>query len=311
MTPKRNTITFIVIAVVLLGLSGLFTVREGQQAMISRLGELKKDSAETVIAYEPGLHYKMPFVERVLKFDVRLQTLEKKLDEKTSRIMTGEQKEVMVDYFVKWRISNLATYYTRTGGQFVRAERLLEQQVESGLRAEFGRRTIREVVTDDRAAIMTSLNEGTNANAQKLGIDVVDVRIKRIDLPTKVSKAVFERMRTEREQVAKEHRATGLAVAEGIRADADASATVIVATARNQANETRAKGDGLAATIYADAYNQDPEFYAFFRSLTAYLRTFSGKDSTLVLSPDSQFFDYFNNALGETSQKKTKQNSTS
>lgn len=309
MTPKWNKIVFLSIAIILLGLSSLFTVREGQQAMISRLGELQKDSAGTVATYNPGLHYKVPFVERVLKFDVRLQTLEKQLDEKTSRIMTGEQKEVMVDYFVKWRISNLATYYTRTGGQFIRAERLLEQQVESGLRAEFGRRTIREVVTDDRAAIMTSLNEQTNGNAQKLGIDVVDVRIKRIDLPTKVSKAVFERMRTEREQVAKEHRAEGLAVAEGIRANADASATVIVAKARNQANETRAIGDAKASKIYADAYNQDPEFYAFFRSLAAYLRTFSGKDSTLVLSPDSQFFDYFNNSLGNTKHKKAKQES--
>lgn len=290
----KNTVKFvyliIIIVVLLLLYSGMFSVSEGQQALILRLGKLQTNSQGQAKMLKPGLHFKLPFITRSLLFDTRIQTL----DIESSRIVTAEKKDVLVDYYVKWRIADLAKYYKSTGGDAARAQVLLQQQVNNGLRAQFGKRTISEVVSDDRSVIMSNLRQQADTSAAPLGIDVIDVRIKAIDLPTEVSAAVFSRMRAERQRVAAEHRANGKSLAEAIRAKADASATVIVAKANQQAAEIRASGNKQAAQLYAKAYNKDPGFYAFYRSLKAYQDTFNHKNDIMVLGPHSQFFKYMN-----------------
>ena len=277
-----------VVAIVLY--STLFTVTEGQQALVLRLGNLQTDSKNVPVVYSPGLHAKIPFIASDLNFDTRVQTL----DIDSSRIVTAEKKDVIVDYYVKWRISNLAKYYTSTGGDRSRAEVLLTQQVNNGLRAQFGQRTISEVVSDDRSKIMSSLRGSADQSASPLGIDVIDVRIKAIDLPTEVSAAVFSRMRAERQRVAAEHRANGKSLAEAISAKADADVTVILATENQKAAVIRAKGDKQAAQIYAAAYSANPDFYSFYRSLKAYQATFDSKREVLLLGPNSDFVKRMN-----------------
>ncbi len=302
MTLTRNTILVIIIVVLGIVYSTFYTVTEGQNAILLRLGNIETNANGTPCIEGPGLHVKIPLITQARIFDTRLQTL----DIKSSRIVTAEQKDVIVDYFVKWKISNLALFFTRIGGDPTQANVLLEQQLNDGLRAQFGRRTIGEVVSDDRASIMDTLSQQANATAQRLGIDVVDVRIKRIDLPSEVSTAVFERMRAERERVATEHRATGKANAQAIRANADATATITVATATAQAANLRSQGDAQAAIIYANAYSKDPDFFAFLRSLQAYKVVFAkDQNNILVLKPDSQFFKYFN-GTGADQQKVAK-----
>lgn len=292
MTLTRNTILFIIVIAFAILYSTFYVVNEGEQAILLRLGNIVTTSSGTPSVAGPGLHGKLPLITQVRIFDTRLQTL----DIKSSRIVTAEQKDVIVDYFVKWRISDLPLFYTRIGGNPNQANVLLEQQLNDSLRAQFGRRTISEVVSDDRASIMDTLSQQANATANRLGITVVDVRIKRIDLPSEVSTAVFDRMRAERERVAMEHRATGKANAEAIRANADATATIMVATATAEAANLRSQGDGQAAIIYGDAYSKDPNFFAFLRSLQAYKSVFAkDQNNILVLKPDSQFFKYFNN----------------
>lgn len=303
MKTSRNTILLGILFLLFILFSTIYTVREGEQAMLLQLGAIKTYSATGKPYIEnPGLHFKMPLLTQVRIFDTRLQTL----DIKSSRIVTAEQKDVIVDYYVKWRIDNLPLYYTRTGGDPTQTNLLLEQQLNDGLRAQFGRRTISEVVSDDRTSIMDALSKQANETAQRLGISVVDVRIKRIDLPSEVSTAVFERMRAGRERVATEHRATGKANAEAIRANADAEATVTIATANAQAANIRSQGDAQAAKIYTDAYGKDVSFFAFLRSLTAYKAIFApNQNNILVLKPDGQFFKYFKGAeSGESAVKK-------
>ena len=270
--------------------TGLFTVTEGQQALVLRLGNLQMNAQNQPKGFNPGLHVKIPFITSVLRFDTRIQTLEIE----SSRIVTAEKKDVIVDYYVKWRITNLANFYTSTSGDISRAEVLLQQQVNNGLRAQFGQRTIPEVVSDDRSKIMSTLRTQADTSATPLGIDVIDVRIKAIDLPAEVSAAVFSRMRAERQRVASEHRANGKSIAEAIRAKADADVTVILATAKQQAALERATGQKKAAEIYADAYSKNPSFYAFYRSLLAYQDTFNSKEDIMVLGPNSEFFKYMN-----------------
>lgn len=302
MVLSKRFMLFCGVALLILAYFSLYTVNEGEKALLLRLGNLVSNSqTDQAFIKGPGLHITVPFITQVRIFDTRLQTL----DIKSSRIVTAEQKDVIVDYFVKWRINNLALYYTRTGGSAEQANLLLEQLLNDGLRAQFGRRTIGEVVSDDRATIMGTLSEQANASAQSLGIVVVDVRIKRIDLPSEVSSAVFERMRAERERVATEHRATGRASAEAIRARADAEATVTIATANAEAASIRGQGDAQAAKVAADAYGKDPNFFAFLRSLQAYEAVFSkDQNNILVLKPDNQFFKYFNQAEATTTTQK-------
>jgi len=298
-TTKGFEIGLIIFAAILI-LSSLFIVREGQQGLLLRLGKIEVKADGQAKIFNPGLHFKLPFITKVKIFDVRLQTLSPEL----SRIVTAEKKDVLVDYYVKWRVNNLPLYFTRTNGDFKEAEVLLEQQINDGLRAQFGLRTIQEVVANERSNIMDVLRNKANHKAAEFGVDVIDVRIKGVDLPTEVSSAVFQRMRAERERVAAEHRSEGKAKAEAIRAQADANATVILAKAKSQAIKLRGEGDAQAAKIYAEAYSKDPKFYSFYQSLLAYGNSFTKKQDVLILSPDSQFFKYFNNIQGGASETK-------
>lgn len=291
MTPKTLITIIIAVAGLILLNGSFYTVSEGQRALVLRLGEIVQDSKTNKAKVEkPGLHFKLPFINSVRYFDVRLQTL----DVESSRILTAEQKYVLVDYYAKWRIHNIPLYYTRTGGYSVRAQNLLKQKINDSLRAAFGRRTIKEVIATERTNIMGLLNKRANKSAESLGIEVTDVRIRGIELPRQVREAVYQRMRTEREQVATRLRSQGMAKAEAIRADTDAKYAITVAQARANAQRIRASGDSEAAKIYTDAYNRNPKFYAFYRSLQAYQQVFTNKDTVMVLKPNGDFFKYFN-----------------
>ncbi len=275
------------VAIALLALilyASTFTVQQWETAIKLRLGEIVRGD------YTPGLHFKVPVLNNIMRFDARIQTL----DSRPQRFLTIEKKDVIVDSYTKWRINNAAQFFRSTGGDYARAERLMSERVNTALRDEFGKRTIQEVVTEDRVSLMKALTKVSDTQAGELGVEILDVRVKKIDLPPEVSESVYNRMRAERERVARDLRAKGAEAAERIQADADRQRTVIIADAYREAEETRGQGDGRASEIYAMAYQQNPEFYAFYRSLDAYQRTFANKGSTLVLSPDSEFFRFFN-----------------
>ncbi len=289
MSAVKTFFIFLAFIVLVLLYASLYTVYEGQHALVLRLGKLVTDKQGNAAVYGPGLHGKPPFITTVRDFDTRLQTL----DVDSKRVLTAEQKYVLVDYYAKWRIDNLPLYYKRTMGNPGTAQVLLQQKINDALRAAFGKRTISEVVSGERNNIMTMLKNVANKSASTLGISVTDVRIKGIELPKEVRESVFQRMSTEREQVATKHREQGKAQAEAIRADADKNVTVMMAKAKTNAEKTRAAGDATAADVYAKAYNKDPEFYAFYRSLLAYQDVFSQKGDVMLLNPKSHFFKYF------------------
>ncbi len=266
-----------------------FRVYEYEHAILFQLGKIQRSD------YEPGLHFQIPFLQNVRTFDSRLQTL----DAEPQRFLTGEKKDVIVDSFARWRIQDVVQFYKSTDGDPRRAGLLLYQKINDSLRSEFGKRTVQEVVSGERGAIMEIVTETANERGQDLGMEIVDVRLKRIDLPTEVSNNVYERMRSERARVAREFRARGEKEAITIRADADRQRTVISAEAYRDAEELRGTGDARAAEIYALAYNRNPEFYDFYRSLNAYKSSFRGRDDVLLLEPDSDFFKYFGNPAGE------------
>jgi membrane protease subunit HflC len=300
MNSSLRTSAFIVFLIVLLLLgSSLYTVREGQKALLLKLGELTKTLSGQVREYGPGLHFKIPFINHVRVFDVRLQTL----DIKSSRIVTLEKKDVMVDYYVKWRIEDLAKYFKATGGNEFKAQTLLEQKLNTALRAEFGKRTIADVVSGERDDVMEILKAKADVQAQGLGVAIQDVRIKGIDLPESTSEAIYQRMRADMEKIANRHRADGKRDAEAIQAKADAKVTVLLAKVNSEGKEIRAKGQADAARIYAEAYQKNPEFFALYRSLKAYEESFNSKQDVLVLNDSSQFFDYFKSFPNETVKK--------
>jgi len=294
MKALKSSFLFIGLALVFLGFSSIYIVHEGQHAILVRVGKMVVGADGKPLVLGPGIHFKIPFIEKNHTFDTRLKTLT--ID--SSRIVTAEKKDVLVDYYAKWRIDNLPLYYTRTDPNPIQAqalaETLLRQKLNDGLRAQFGKRNISEVVSGERTDIMSILKKNANEGAKSLGMTVIDVRIKAIDLPKEVSSAVYDRMRAERERVATEHRADGKSAAEAVRAAADADVTVTLATAHSKGKRTRGEGDATAAKIYADAYKKDPDFFAFYRSLRAYVDVFKNKRDMLVLRPDSQFFKYFN-----------------
>jgi len=274
------------IAVIIISQS-IFVVSEIERAVKLRFGEIVQ------FDLEPGLHFKWPIVNSVRYFDSRILTL----DAQPQRYLTSEKKALMVDSFIKWRIKDVAKYFTTTGGDEERAKRLLSQRVDTGLRNEFGTRTVKEVVSGERDQLMNSLTSMLDGIAQQeLGVEVIDLRVKRIDLPLEVSESVYNRMRTERERLARELRAQGNEVAEKIRATADKDKTIILADAYREAEETRGNGDAKATATYAEAYSQDPEFYDFTRSLKAYQATFQSKGDILLIDPDSDFFKYLDNS---------------
>lgn len=285
---KNFSIAILTLLFVLV-VSSVFVIYEGQRGIVFQFSKIKRDSATgQMLIKEPGLHFKIPFIENVKKLDARIQTL----DEAPDRFVTAEKKDLMVDSFVKWRIVDFPTYYLRTSGSVDNARALLKQKVNNGLRTEFGNRTIKEIVSGDRDAIMQQALESAESSREELGIEVVDVRIKAINLPTEVSNSIYERMRAERTAVAKEHRSQGQEQSEIIRATIDAKVTVMLAEAQRSANETRGEGDAIAAKVYADAYEKDSEFYSFYRSLEAYEKSFSSKNDIMVVKPDSDFFQY-------------------
>lgn len=290
MNTTKTILSAVLIFALLLILGSVFTIQQGHHGIILRLGRLVNDSqTKNVRVLSPGLHIKMPFVENVRIFDTRIQTL----DIKSSRIVTKEKKDVIVDYYVKWRIEDLAQYFKSTGGNEFKAETLLEQQLNTSLRAQFGKRTISDVVSGGRDDVMDVLRERAEEQAAQLGIQVVDVRIKGIELPANTSNAIYQRMRADMQKIANHHRADGHAKAEAIQAAADARVTILLAQATSDGQIIRAQGQAKAAAIYAQAYSQNKEFFAFYRSLKAYEGSFDSKNDILVLDQSSAFFDYF------------------
>jgi modulator of FtsH protease HflC len=275
-------LVFVIVVLVALSLTA-FTVNQRQNAVVFRLGEV----VEVITA--PGLYFKFPLVDKVRRFDVRILTLDTPEPE---RFITAEKKNVLVDYFVKWRVIDVKQYYVSVNGDETRAETRLAQTMNDGLRAEFGKRTVQEVVSGERDQIMEIQRQRADADARAIGVQVVDVRLRRVDLTAEVSEAVYRRMEAERKRVANELRALGSAEAEKIRADADRQREVIIAEAYRDSQSVKGAGDAQSAAIYAKAFEQNPEFYAFYRSLEAYRQSFKNKSDVLVLEPSSEFFKY-------------------
>ncbi|WP_024851001.1 protease modulator HflC [Hydrogenovibrio kuenenii] len=280
----RAILLVIAAAAVLLGVSSVYTVQQGQTGLLFRFGEIVSSNIK------PGLHFKMPFVNNVRTFDARLQTL----DAAPERYLTSEKKNLIVDSFVKWRIADAKRFYTTMNGDIRLANMRLAQIIKDGLRAEFGSRTVQEVISQDRKLIVSDIRKKTAQAVTSFGIDLVDVQIKRVDLPQNVSESVYRRMEAERNRVAKDLRSQGAEAAEKIRADADRQRTIISADAYRDAESIRGEGDAKAAGIYAKAYNKDDEFYAFYQSLNAYQQAFKDKSDVMVVDPKSEFFKYFN-----------------
>lgn len=276
--------TLAVVVVILFGAnSSLFVVSEFERGVKLRFGKLIEADIQ------PGLHIKMPFVDNVRIFDARILTV----DAQPASFFTIEKKRLIVDSYAKWRISNVETYYKATGGVESVAQNRLANRVNTGLRNQFGTRTLREVVSGERDLLMKNITDDLNQSVlDSLGIEVIDVRVKRIDLPQEVSGPVFRRMTAEREKEARELRSTGKEKAEKIRAAADRERTIELANAYRDSEKIRGEGDAEAASIYADAYQRDPEFYAFVRSLNAYKQSFSNKGDIMLVEPDSDFFKY-------------------
>ncbi|EIL89153.1 MULTISPECIES: protease modulator HflC [Rhodanobacter] len=274
------------VVLVLLGFNSMYVVNEGESALVLQFGRIVRNGDQ------PGLHFKLPLLQQVVHLDSRILTL----DAQPERYFTSEKKSVNVDFYVKWRIADNATYYRATGGNELQAVQRLTPIVKDALRHEFNARTLQELISGGRKDITASVRKQTDAIARKnLGIAVVDVRIKRIDLPDEVSESVYKRMRAERLQLANELRSTGQQLAETIQADADKQGQIIRADADRDAAKIRGEGDAQAAAIYAQAYGQDPEFFAFYRSLQAYKKAFADGKGVLILKPDSEFLRYFSN----------------
>lgn len=271
--------------VVLVGMT-LFTVDQRERAIVFQLGEVKE-----VIA-TPGLHFKWPLIQNVRYFDARILTLD---TPDAERFITSEKKNLLVDTFVKWRISDARQYYISVGDE-VQAQTRILQTVNATLREEVGKRTVHEVVSEDRDTIMTSVRERANQDAKKIGVEIIDVRLKRVDLPQEVSESVYKRMDAERKSVANQLRSEGFSEAERIRAEADKEREVIIANAYKEAQRIKGEGDAKAAAAYAQAYGQNAEFYAFYRSLEAYRSSFKDRSDLLVLEPNSEFFKYLKGA---------------
>jgi membrane protease subunit HflC len=278
----NNILIGAVVALILLSMS-LFVVDQRQAAIVLQLGEM------VGVKTEPGLYFKVPLMQNVRYFDSRILTLDTGEPE---RFITAEKKNVMVDSFVKWRIVDVKQYYVSVGGDEVRAKTRLMQTVNSSMREEFGKRTIHEVVSGEREKIMTVLREKTDLDARKIGVQVLDVRLKRVDFPMEISESVYRRMDAERKRVANELRASGAAEGEKIKADADKQREVILAQAYRDAQKTKGEGDAKASALYAAAFGRNPEFYSFYRSLEAYKQSFKNKSDVMVLDPSSAFFKY-------------------
>lgn len=267
--------------------SSAYTVDQREFALVFRLGEIVS------VKKTPGLYFKMPMVENIRYYDKRILTLNW---EEPDRFITSEKKNVLVDSFIKWRIIDPAKYYVSVRGEEVQAERRISQMVNDGLRAEIGKRNIHDVVSGERATIMNILRERADKESRQMGIQILDVRLRRVDLTKEVSESVYQRMEAERKSVANELRSQGAAAAEKIRADADKQREVIIAEAYREAQKVKGEGDAKAAEVYAQAYGKNPEFYAFYRSQEAYKNSFKSKSDVMVIDQSSDFFKYMRNS---------------
>lgn len=284
---KLKNIVIIFIAGLMLFSASAFTVKQTQYVLVQRLGEIVS------VKKEPGLYFKVPFVDNLKYFDNRIITLDW---EQPAKFITSENKYMMVDSFVKWRILDPGKYYVsiKEGGEAA-AEDRLSKVVNAGLRTEFGKRTVRDVIAGERGAVMDNLRASADAEARQMGIEVVDVRLKRVDYAEEISRSVFDRMIAERKRLANQLRSEGAAASEKIRADADKQREVIIAEAFSQAQKVKGEGDAKAADIYNRSYSRNPEFYAFYRSTEAYKNSFNSKSDIMVLDPNSDFFKYMRN----------------
>lgn len=290
MSNKGMIYLVAVLLVIFAGSQCLYIVSERERAVLLQFGEVVDADVP------PGLHFRLPVVNKVRKFDGRLLTL----DARSQRYLTLEKKALIVDSYIKWRIAAVEKFYTATSGDEFVAARLLTSRVDTGLRNQFGKRSMHEVVSGERDQLMVELTRELNRIAlDELGIEVVDVRVKKIDLPTEVSSSVFNRMASERERIAREYRAQGREVAQAIEADADRQKVIIEAEAYRDAEKVRGEGDATAAAIYADAFNRDQEFYSFYRSLTAYKNSFGKGNDLIVIDSDSEFFEYLKKSGGK------------
>lgn len=286
MNPKLLGAAVVLAIIGVIGSSSIFTVNERELAILFALGKIKKAD------FEPGIHFKWPFVNNVRKYEKRIITA----DTEPQRYLTKEQKPLIVDYYVKWRIRDVETYYKTMQGMEARARQQFQSIVNKGLLDAFGERTLQEVISSARDEIMRDITREASKRVESFGIEIVDVRLKRIELTERVFKNIFERMKSAREKEANELRASGQGEAERIRAEAERQKTVMLAQAYREAQGIRGQGDAQAAAIYSAAYQQDEEFYSFYRSLTAYRKSMVGEGNLMVLEPDSEFFEYFKNA---------------
>ena len=284
-----NIIKFGIPVLALVVWASVFTVDERQKAILFKFGEILASD------YEPGLHFKMPVINNVKKFDQRILTI----DQQPERFLTAEKKDLIVDSFVKWRINDVEQYFKTTQGDEAQAGRLLYQNINNGLRDEFGKRTVQEVIAGDRTEIMKIMTAEATEKARTLGVEVIDVRIKKIDLPARVSDSVYRRMRAERERVARDFRSKGAEAAERIRADADRQRSVILAEAYRDSEIVRGEGDAKATDVYAEAFSKNEDFFRFHRSVNAYKNNFSTAEDIILLEPDSEFFRYFSDSRGQ------------
>ncbi len=286
--PTKLPLIAIILFVLALLASGIFyTVDERERAIVFKFGEIIRADDK------PGLRIKIPFINNVRYFDARVQTM----DADPELYITVEKKGLVVDSFVKWRIIDTTQSFVSVGGQSSTASKRLRQLVNDGLKTEFGKRSVTDVISGDRDVIMKIVQENTNREAEKYGLEVIDVRLKRVDLVPEISQSVYDRMEAERGRVAKDLRARGAEAAERLRADADRQSQIIVAEAERDAQITRGEGDAEATRIYAEAYSQDEEFFSFYRSLEAYKNTFKNKDAMMVIDPESEFFKYLKNPV--------------
>ena len=289
MSGRNVVFIFIALSLLLMASKSLYVIKETERGVLLRFGEVVKPNIE------PGLHVKIPFVNNVRKFDGRILTV----DSTPERFFTQEKKALIVDSYAKFKVSDTEKFYTATNGEESRAMALLAQRINNGLRNQVAIRTIQEVVSGERDELMQTLTEEMTIVAQQeLGVEVVDVRVKQIDLPPDVSESVYRRMNAEREKEAREHRSQGQELGEGIRAAADREVTVLEANAYRDSELIRGEGDATATATYAEAFTQDPEFYSFTRSLRAYQDAFRGNGDIMLLQPDSEFFRYLKDPKG-------------
>ena len=288
-------IVAVLVVLALLASSTLYTVEQRQNAIVFQLGEVK-DVVKT-----PGLHFKWPLLQNVRLFDMRILTFD---DAEPLRFLTQGNRPVLVDSFVKWRIADVKAYFTSVQGDEFRAQTRIKQTVSGTLRDEFGVRGLHEVVSGEREQIMSRVRTKTEQDLQRIGVEIIDVRLKRVDLPPDVSESVYRRMEAERKRIANELRSTGAAEAEKIRADAERQREVILAEAYRDAQRVRGEGDGKSAAIYSAAFNQNPEFYSFYRSMEAYRSSFRGRNDIMLLEPNSDFLLYFRDSMGKNQGRK-------